>query len=140
MPIKRLIVGVVRMGLFKRMKGKRQNKKTVQAFQDKTDSYKDLKSNEIANISDDDLPLAVMSWIWGLFDNDWDNQSEILLGLPHPCQFVYSCRTVIDEVNNGGFNQLYFNSTAMFSKLAEEGFTDIGANKLADIMKQANSP
>ena len=124
------------MGLFKRLKEKWQIKKSVQTFQDKTNSFKSLNSSEISNISDDDLSLAVMSWIWGLLD-ERDNY-EIILDLPHPCQFVYSCRTITDEIYNGGFNQLYFNSTAMFAKIAEEGFSTIGAEKLAALMKQAN--
>ena len=126
------------MGLFKRLKEKRQIKKSMQAFQDKTNAFKSLKSSEIADVSDDDLTPAVMSWIWGLIGDEWDYPCEIILDLPHPCQFVYSCRTIIDEVYNGGFNQLYFNPSAMFSKLAEEGFSDIGTEKLADIMRQAN--
>jgi len=125
------------MGLFKRLKESRQIKKSVNAFQDKTNVFKSLKPTDIADIPDDDLPLAVLSWVWGLLEDDWDNY-EIILNLPHPCQFVYSCRTIIDEVYNGGFNQLYFNSTAMYAKLAEEGFKNIGAEKLANIMKQAN--
>ena len=73
-----------------------------------------------------------------LFNDNWSDQVDVVLELPHPCQYVYSCRTIIDEVNNGGFTQLYFNSTGEFAKLAEEGFSEIGSKKLADIMRQAN--
>ena len=42
------------------------------------------------------------------------------------------------EVNNGGFNQFYFNSSGIFSDLAPEAFRRIGAPKFADLMNRAN--
>ena len=49
------------MGLFKRLKEKQQLKKSIQSFQDKTNSFKTLKSVEIDNISDDSMIETVRS-------------------------------------------------------------------------------
>jgi hypothetical protein len=43
------------------------------------------------------------------------------------------------EINNGGFNQFYFNSSGDFSHETIDELIKIGANKTADIVKKANS-
>jgi hypothetical protein len=43
------------------------------------------------------------------------------------------------EVNNGGFDQYYFNSSGDHALDAEESFKAIGAKHTADLVKQANS-
>ena len=43
------------------------------------------------------------------------------------------------EINNGGFNQFYFNSSGDFSQETVDALLEIGANKTAEIVKKANS-
>jgi len=43
------------------------------------------------------------------------------------------------EINNGGFNQFYFNSSGDFSQETIKALLEIGANKTAEIVKRANS-
>ncbi len=43
------------------------------------------------------------------------------------------------EINNGGFNQFYFNSSGDFSQETVTALLEIGANKTAEIVKRANS-
>jgi len=43
------------------------------------------------------------------------------------------------EINNGGFNQFYFNSSGDFSYETVDALIKIGANKTAEIVKKANS-
>jgi len=43
------------------------------------------------------------------------------------------------EINNGGFNQFYFNSSGDFSQETQNALFEIGANKTAEIIKRANS-
>ena len=78
-----------------------------------------------------------MSWMWGKFNKDWTNQYEIIESLQKPCRDVYACCTVVDEINNGGFNQLFFNSTGQFAKMAREGFRSLGNEALSNIMENA---
>ena len=78
-----------------------------------------------------------MSWMWAKFDEKWTNQYEVVETLPQPCRDVYACRTVVDEINNGGINQLFFNTTGQFAQMAEEGFRSIGSDKLSRIMRSA---
>ncbi len=112
-------------------------KKSVNDYSACLERYKHLKNNELANIPDDNLENAVMSWMWNKFNKDWSNQYEVITSLPKPCQDVYSCRTVSDEIDNGGFNQLFYNSTGEFTEMAREGFVAIGSPKLSGIMDNA---
>ncbi|ARN77369.1 hypothetical protein BST97_04880 [Nonlabens spongiae] len=43
------------------------------------------------------------------------------------------------EINNGGFNQFYFNSSGNYANETIDALTKIGANKTAEIVKKANS-
>ena len=43
------------------------------------------------------------------------------------------------EINNGGFNQFYFNSSGDYSQETVSALLDIGAKKTAEIVKKANS-
>ncbi|MBI9058550.1 MAG: DMP19 family protein [Labilibaculum sp.] len=43
------------------------------------------------------------------------------------------------EINNGGFNQFYFNSSGDFSHETVDALIEIGAIKTADIVKKSNS-
>ena len=95
-----------------------------------------LKNSDIPKLSDEELELATMEWIRSKF-KDWINQYEDLKTLPKPCQIVYSCRTVMDEVGNGGFLQLFYNSMLPFAELSIEGFLELGAPKLGRVTNKA---
>ena len=112
-------------------------KRTIYDYVATQKRYEHLKKSEVTDMSDDNLENAVMSWIWNKFNKEWSDQYEIVQSLPKPCQDVYSCRTVFDEINNGGFNQLFFNSTGQFAVMAQRGFLALGAGKLSDIMKES---
>lgn len=96
-----------------------------------------LKKGELALLPNDDVRTAVMSWMWGKFNRDWTNQYEVIQSLPKPCQDVYACYTVVDEVNNGGFNQLFLNPTREFSQMAQKGFIAIGSEELSGVLGAA---
>lgn len=97
----------------------------------------DLKKGELAEIPDEDLREVVLNWIWAKFNEDWSDEFEVVESLPKPCQYVYACIAVTDEVYNGGFNQLFFNSTGYFAQLAAEGFEEMGNSELREIIEEA---
>jgi len=92
-------------------------KNSMDDYFQKQEKFKCLKKGELDSITDADLRTAVMSWMWGKFNEDWTNQYEIIESLSKPCQDVYACCTVVDEINNGGLNQLFFNSTGQFANM-----------------------
>lgn len=106
-------------------------------YMKKLEQYKHLKKGDIASISDDELSNAVIAWMWGKFNDDWTDEYIVISSLPKPCQNVYACCTVYDEVNNGGLNQFFFNSSGQFANMAKEGFLSIGSEKLSKTMLEA---
>jgi len=92
-------------------------KNSMDDYFQKQEKFKCLKKGEFASITDADLRTAIMSWMWGKFNEDWTNQYEIIESLSKPCQDVYACCTVVDEIYNGGLNHLFFNSTGQFANM-----------------------
>lgn len=57
--------------------------------------------------------------------------------LSTPEQVFYICTELEQEVNNGGFDQFFYNSSGNFSNRIVECFIAIGADETADICKTA---
>jgi hypothetical protein len=104
-----------------------------------TGKHSVLRNKDLDKVADDQLVTTVMDWMWGKFNRDWSDQYEVISSLPKACQDIYSTFTIECEVNNGGFNQCYYNSSKDFTQMAEEGFKAIKAAGFADIMSRANS-
>ena len=51
---------------------------------------------------------------------------------------IFSIWMLQAEVNNGGFNQFYYNSSGQFSEMAKDGLEYIGAEKFAELVEKAN--
>ena len=57
-----------------------------------------------------------------------------------PSEKVFVCVWGLEgEVNNGGFDQYYFNSSGDHALVAEESMKAIGARHTAELIKQANA-
>lgn len=110
---------------------------SVNDYFHKLEKFRKLKKGDLASIADADLRIAVMGWMWGKFNEDWTNHYEVIESLPKPCRDVYACCIVVDEIYNGGLNQLFFNSTGQFARMAQEGFNSLGNEKLSSILKSA---
>ena len=98
--------------------------------------YKALKTSDISSIPDEELEDAVMDWMWSKVEEDFNNYEGIIERLPEACQVIYACRTVRDEVNNGGFIQGFFNGKGRFVEMAQIGFYKLGLKNLSEIMTE----
>ncbi|WP_205942739.1 DMP19 family protein [Pedobacter psychroterrae] len=67
-----------------------------------------------------------------------DQELASLLALPKPQQVIYITWILEGEVNNGGFNQYYYNSSGQFAKLAPEALKLVGATQHAALTQAAN--
>ncbi|WP_298507122.1 DMP19 family protein [uncultured Maribacter sp.] len=100
--------------------------------------YKVLTAEILDNVSDDMLEQTIFDNIYEIIGNDYKNELKNIQCLSIGQQAFWSTWIIEGEVNNGGFNQFYFNSSGQYSKMAEVGFKTIGAEKYADLTVRAN--
>ncbi len=100
--------------------------------------YKKLTTAIIDTLPDSVLYQTIVDNILANMEGDQRSESELLKGLTKGQQIIYSIWIVEAEVNNGGFNQLYFNGNEEIAIIAEIGFLKVNANRFADLTKRAN--
>jgi hypothetical protein len=71
--------------------------------------------------------------------NDISNYGENLSRLTEPQKIALFIGNLEREINNGGFNQFYLNSSGDYAHEASEGLRLIGATKTFEILNRANS-
>ncbi|MFN8299535.1 MAG: DUF4375 domain-containing protein [Chitinophagales bacterium] len=114
-----------------------QMAKSLEEFKNRP-IHKRLTSEIFDGISDDNIEQAIMDNIWAKMDKDMSNDYEVVTHLSSPRQAIYIVWQVESEVNNGGFDQFYFNSSGRFANKAENAFKEIGSAKFANLMHRAN--
>jgi len=101
--------------------------------------YKVLTVDIIKNIKDENLEQAIIDNILTKFNKDFSNEEEVVRNLSEGKKVIYVTWILEAEVNNGGFNQFYFNSSGQLADLAQDAFKTIGAIQFADLVGQADS-
>ena len=118
-----------------------ESDKMQKLFEDfeKRTIYKVLTVDIIKNIKDENLEQAIIDNIQTKFNKDFSNEEEVVRSLSEGKKAIYVTWILEAEVNNGGFNQFYFNSSGQLADLGEDAFKTIGASQFADLVAQANS-
>jgi hypothetical protein len=92
-------------------------------------------------VSDDNLEQTIIDNLYAKLEADtsYEKQYEIIKSLSAGRQAVFGTWGLEGEVNNGGFNQYFYNfiSSGQYAEEARDGFKLIGANKLADLTQRA---
>ena len=114
-----------------------QSKNSIDEFNNRK-IYKNLTSEILDSIADDKLEQAIMDNIDTNFQDGEQYTLDQISKLTKGQQAVFATWWLEAEVNNGGFNQFYFNSSGQFAEMAEIGFKTIGANKFSELTKRAN--
>jgi len=99
-----------------------------------------MTEQEFDNIVDEDLWEAVFDKINGGLPEEYRN---VVLQLDLPCQAVLQIWWLVGEVDNGGFDQYYFNTSGEYAMNEYEQLLPtllklVGADALADICQRAN--
>ncbi|WP_245752183.1 DMP19 family protein [Algoriella xinjiangensis] len=96
-------------------------------------------TEQIIDITSDENLLQVV------FDNlsekqptNYENEYETVMSWNKSRQAIYMIWVLEGEVNNGGYNQFYFNSSRQFYKHLPDALKLVGANKFSDLTKRAN--
>jgi hypothetical protein len=115
--------------------------KLVSAFEEPAEQWRrppeSVSIADMAAASDEELwsilYLALISRVNGSADEQYATVKRWTKGL----QMLWATQLVDDEVNNGGFNQYFFNSSGQFAIEAVEGLELIGAHKRAQVVQRA---
>ena len=111
--------------------------KFMENFKNRT-KYKSLSKETLQNIPDDKLLQAIVDYIIEeIIQNDYENEYEIVKKQSSGIQYIWAIWGLEAEVNNGGFNQYFYNSSGQFAKEAHIGCIAIGANNTSEILKGA---
>jgi hypothetical protein len=103
--------------------------------------YSILTVKILDTINDDKLEQTIIDNILKKIEstNSYKKQFKIIKSLSKGRQAVFATWTLEAEVNNGGFNQYFYNfaSSGQYAEEARDGFLLINAKKHADLTQKA---
>jgi hypothetical protein len=112
-------------------------KNSIEEFQNRQ-IYRSLDTSVFASIADDKVELAIVDYVHAKLDGRYEDEAEIVSKLPSGIRALYVTWGVEAEVNNGGFNQYYWNSSGQFAEEAVAAFEFFSAPNHAGLMREAN--
>ncbi|HEY6096153.1 MAG TPA: DUF4375 domain-containing protein [Gallionellaceae bacterium] len=101
--------------------------------------YARLDPAILNKIPDAELEQAILDYASKKLEGHDDGEEAIVANLPPGIRALYLTWTVEAEVNNGGFNQYYFNTDGKFASDAVQAFEYFGAHQHAALMREANA-
>ena len=111
-------------------------KRSLEEF-DNRRIYTSLDPDILGSISDDKLEQAIVDYVVTKIGDDWNNMREIVDGLPDSFRGFYATWWLEAEVNNGGFNQYFWNPYGYWAEDAIAAFEEYGADEYAEVTKKA---
>jgi hypothetical protein len=99
--------------------------------------YPVLSFKILQKIPDSELEAAILDNVDYRIGGNYDEAYKKVTGLSKGFQMVYATWWVEAEVNNGGFNQYFWNPAGQFQNEALEGYKLLGAEEHADLLGEA---
>jgi hypothetical protein len=96
-----------------------------------------LTAEMLEEIPDEELEVALFDHGLVMVNNSKNSEYETVMALPRGVRMVYTTWLAEAEVNNGGFNQYFWNSAGQFAHEALQDFELISATGHAALMKRA---
>jgi hypothetical protein len=116
---------------------KKQLANSVETFKNRP-IYNELSEQIIDTTLDENLLQVVFDNLSEKLPADYQKEYETVMSWHKSRQAIYMIWALEAEVNNGGYNQFYFNSSGQFYKHLPEALRLVGANKFADLTEKAN--
>ena len=114
-----------------------QMDESISAFQNRK-IYKEFTEQDIDTISDDKILQSVFDNLSEKQPSDYEKEYETVMSWNEARQAIYIIWILEAEVNNGGFNQFYFNSSGQFYKRLPGALKLVGADQFANLTERAN--
>ncbi len=95
--------------------------------------YTEFTVEVLNGIPDDKIEQAIIDYIFEeVIGDDWEKEYDKVKSLSLGFQYVFATWTLEGEVNNGGFNQYFNNSTGQFAEEAYNGYLAFGSKEMAE--------
>src|ERR1700751_5930828 len=90
-----------------------------------------LTETDLREVSDKELVQKVIRSILEFVDElcPGEEDYELVRQTPKSAQFFWAMRLLESEVNNGGFEQYFWNSSCTLEDVALDGYEALGARK-----------
>jgi hypothetical protein len=100
--------------------------------------FRELSPELLASISADEVGDAIVQHVeLRVAAAGEENRDAVVRSLPAGTRAIYTTWLVDVEVNNGGFNQFFFNPYGQFAGLALAAYELLGAEEYAAVMRGA---
>ncbi len=99
--------------------------------------YASFSLETLAQITDAELEQAILDYVVDQIGEDFSREGDVLRQLPTGMQSIYVTLILQGEVDNGGFNQYFWNTSGSLAVEAVAGLRLIGAAPHADITERA---
>ena len=99
--------------------------------------FRRLTPELLASVPDDELSDAILHHVVLRMGNETTRKREVVRACPVGVRAVFATLLVDLEVNNGGFNQLFWNPSGEFAGDALAGYELMGAEDYASVMRAA---
>ena len=110
---------------------------SMEAFKNRP-VYEKLTQEIIDSTMDDDLVQVVFDNLISKLPEDYTKECEIVSDWNQARKTIYFIWLLEAEVNNGGFNQFYFNPSGQFYNFIPEALLKVNAKLFADLTEKAN--
>lgn len=98
--------------------------------------YKELTLETLSKIPDHELEQVIIDYVSTKFTSR-RSELAVVSKMPRGFQIVYSTWILEAEVNNGGFNQFFVNSSGQFAEMALKSLEALGAKDHYTVVKRA---
>ena len=99
--------------------------------------FRTLTPELLASLSADEVADAIVKHVHLRVAGAWGREAPIIRSLPAGVRAIYTTWLVDAEVNAGGFDQYFFNSSGQYAGDALAGYELLGAEEYAAIMRSA---
>ena len=98
-----------------------------------------LKEAELREVSDRELVQKIISSVLEFVGElgSGEDDYELVRQIPKSAQFLWAMRLLESEVNNGGFEQYFWNSSCTLADVALAAYKAIGAQKYLEFLQRA---
>jgi hypothetical protein len=134
-----IIIGGIFFFIFRSIKEKHDSnvvKDIIKKIENRK-KYSELTLEILNQIQDSEIEFTIIDFILDNKMIDYNKEIEIVESMSKGLQYFYTTWIFESEVNNGGFNQYFYNTSGVFASKALKGLEVFQATTHAELLKRA---